>query len=238
MVVIIAFIISFFFSSHDWRENKIVNTITISGKGEVIVKPDMATVSFGVFAENMDVSKAQTESAEKINKIIGFLQEKGIDEKDIKTTNYSIYPRYTYVQLQVYPYGGKQVLVGYNVSQTVELKIRDISVAGEILSGIGEFGATDVSGLNFIVDNEDEINDQARDLAIQDARTQAKVLAKSLGVRLVKIVNFSENGDYPVYYGMEKAMAVGGGMADSVAPQIPAGENTITSNVSITYEIR
>ena len=128
--------------------------------------------------------------------------------------------------------------MGYNVSQTVELKIRDISVAGEILSGIGEFGATDVSGLNFIVDNEDEINDQARDLAIQDARTQAKVLAKSLGVRLVKIVNFSENGDYPVYYGMEKAMAVGGGMADSVAPQIPAGENTITSNVSITYEIR
>ena len=222
-------------------DNRIVNVITVSGKGEVVVKPDIAAVSFGVTAENLDVAKAQTESTTKMNKIIDLLKTKGVAEKDIKTTNYNIYPRYDYLQTaEIYPYyGGKQVLSAYVVSQTVEVKIRDISKAGEILSGVAEFGVTDISGLTFTVDNEETVKDQARDLAIQDAKAQAKVLAKGLGVRLVKITSFSENGNYPIYYGLEKStMAYGIGGGDAVAPTVMTGENKITSNVSITYEIR
>ena len=214
------------------------DTITFTGKGEVVVKPDIATVSFGVTAENLNVAKAQTEATTKMNNIIDLLKTKGVVEKDIKLTNYNIYPRYDYLQAQIYPYTGKQTLAAYVVSQTVEVKIRDISKAGEILSGVGEFGVTDVSGLTFTVDNEEVVKDQARDLAITDAKDQAKTLAKSLGVRLVKITNFSENGNYPVYYEMNKSMALGMGGADAAVPQVPMGENKITSNVSITYEIR
>lgn len=214
------------------------NTITFSGKGEVVVKPDIATVSFGVTAENLDVAKAQTEATTKMNKIIDLLKTKGVVDGDIKLTNYNIYPRYDYLRVEVYPYTGKQTLAGYVVSQTVEVKIRDISKAGEILSGVGEFGVTDVSGLNFTVDKEDEVKDQARDLAIKDAKEQAKILAKSLGVRLVKITSFSESGNYPIYYGLEKAMTSGIGGGDMAVPQIPVGENKITSTVSITYEIK
>jgi hypothetical protein len=223
----------------DYDNSKVVNTITVSGTGEVVVKPDIATISFGVSAENLDVAKAQTESATKMNNIIDFLNKNGVDEKDIKTTNYSIYPRYDYTRTSsVYPYTGKQVLVGYVVSQTVEVKIRDISQSGKLLGGVGEFGVTDISGLNFSVDKIDDVKDQARELAIKDAREQARVLAKGLDVRLLKIVSFSENGNSPIYYGMmEKSMAVGMG-GDAVAPQLPAGENKITSNVTITYEIR
>ncbi len=221
------------------RGDKVVNVINVSGKGEVVVKPDIATVSFGVTAENLDVSKAQTESATKINKIIDFLKTKGVEEKDIKTTNYNIYPRYDYVKTSsVYPYTGKQILSAYVVSQTVEVKIRKIADAGTILSGVGEFGVTDVSGLSFMVDNQDTVKDQARDLAIADAKEQAKVLAKGLGVRLVKITSFAENGNYPIYYAMEKSAVMGMGGNDAVAPQVPTGENKITSTVSITYEIR
>ena len=239
LVIVLLFIGKMFFGGHgDWRDNKVVNTITVAGQGEVVVKPDIATVSFGVTAENLDVAKAQTDSATKMNNIIAMLKTKGVAEKDIKTTNYNIYPRYDYVNSTVsYPYGGKQVLAAYVVSQTVEVKIRDIAKAGEILAGVGEFGVTDVSGLTFTVDNDQVVKDQARDLAIADAKAQAKILAKGLGVRLVRITSFSENGNYPVPYMMDKAVGLGMGTA-SVAPQVPVGENKITSNVSITYEIR
>ena len=219
--------------------NALKDTITFTGKGEVVVKPDIATVSFGVTAENLDVAKAQTEATTKMNKIIDLLKNKGVAEKDIKLTNYNIYPRYDYTPVTLSSYGGsKQVLAAYVVSQTVEVKIRDISKAGEILSGVGEFGVTNVSGLTFTVDNEELVKDQARDLAITDAKAQAKTLAKSLGVRLVKITNYSENGNYPVYYEMNKSMALGTGGSDAAVPQVPMGENKITSNVSITYEIK
>ena len=240
LIIIVIFIGKMICGGHEgWRgSDKTVNTISFSGKGEVVVTPDIATISFGVTAENLDVSKAQTEATTKMNKIIDLLKAKGVDKKDIKLTNYSISPRYDYVQAsQIYPYGGKQVLAAYVVSQTVEVKIRDISKAGEILSGVGEFGVTDVSGLTFTVDNEEVVKDQARDLAITDAKAQAKTLAKSLGVRLVKITSYSEGGNYPVYYDMNKSMALAS-PAGSAVPQVPMGENKITSNVTITYEIR
>jgi uncharacterized protein len=240
LIIVLIFIGKMICGGHEWNDNKIVNTITVSGKGEVVVKPDIATISFGVMAENLDVAKAQTESTTKMNNIINLLKTKGVAEKDIKTTNYNIYPRYDYVQpSQIYPYGGKQVLAAYVVSQTVEVKIRDISKAGEILTGVGEFGVTDVSGLTFTIDNEDTVKDQARDLAIQDAKAQAKILAKGLGVKLVKITSFSDNENYPIYFNAPKAMMASGvGGADSAVAQISTGENKITSNVSITYEIR
>jgi hypothetical protein len=239
LIIVLCFIGRMFMGDRGWRnDNQIVNTITVSGKGEVVVKPDIATVSFGVTAENLDVAKAQTESATKINKIIDLLKSKGVAEKDIKTTNYNIYPRYDYNQTnQTFPYGGKQVLAAYVVSQTVEVKILEIAKAGEILSGVGEFGVTDVSGLTFTVDDEEKVKDQARDLAIEDAKAQAKVLAKGLDVKLVKITSFSENANYPMYYGVSSAKMMDSAVS-SVAPQVPAGENKITSNVSITYEIK
>jgi uncharacterized protein YggE len=241
LVIVLVFIGRLIFGGHEgWRKDGAnISTITVAGKGEVVIKPDLATVSFGVTAENLDVSKAQTEATTKMNKIIDLLKTKGVAEKDIKTTNYNIYPRYDYVKSELAYYGGKQVLSAYVVSQTVEVKIRDIAKAGEILSGVGEFGVTDVSGLTFTVDDQDTVKDQARDLAITDAKAQAKVLAKGLGVRLVRITSFSENGNYPIFYGMEKSAVMGMGGADAApAPQLPAGENKITSNVSIIYEIR
>jgi len=213
------------------------DTITVSGKGEVVVKPDMATISFSTTAEDIDVSKASDVVNQNMADIVSSLKADGVDEKDIKTTNYSIYPRYDYLRTQLDYYGGKQVLAAYVVTQSIELKIRDLSKAGKIISDLGALKVTDMSGLSFTVDNDDAIKLQARDLAVQDAKAQAKNLAKSLGVRLVKITAFSESRDYPVYYGLESSKAVGMGGAPDAAV-IPTGQNTITSNISITYEIK
>lgn len=213
------------------------DTIVVSGKGELTVKPDIANLSFSVMEENMDVAKATEAVNTKIAKIIESLQANGVDEKDIKTTGYNIYPRYDYLNSQVYPYGGKQVLAGYDVTQSITIKIRDLTSAGKVVTDLGNLGVTDMGGLNFTNDKYDDLVKEARDQAIVQARSEAKKLAKSLGVRLVKIVGYSE-GITPIYYdravyGMGEAS-----MKSSVPAALPTGENKITSNVSITYEIR
>src|SRR3989338_979926 len=160
--------------------------ISVQGKGEVVGIPDIATFSFSVIEESLMVSEAQSEAAKQINAILDYLKKNGVAEKDITTSGYTIYPRYeTDVKAAIYPYpSGKQRLAAYVVSQSVTIKIRKLADAGKLLSGIGEQGATDISGLSFDFDKRDELAKEARDKAIKEARSEANKLAKSLGVDL------------------------------------------------------
>ncbi len=239
-IIIVAFIVSALVGGmcgNDRGNNNIQkDTIVVSGKGELTVKPDIATVSFSVLEENMDVAKASEVVNTKIAKIVDTLKADGIAEADIKTTGYNIYPRYIYVNSQIFPYNGKQVLAGYDVTQSISIKIKDLSKAGKIVTDLGTLGVTDMSGLSFTNDKYDDLIKQARDQAIVQARDQAKKLAKALGVRLVKIVGYSE-GSTPIYYD-RVVSATSQEMGKGVEAVLPTGENKITSNVSITYEIR
>lgn len=239
-IVIVAFIVSVIVGGvcGNDRDKIQKDTIVVSGKGELTVKPDIATVSFSVMNENLDVSKASDAVNKKIADVVGILKVDGVAEADIKTTDYSIYPRYDYVNSQIYPYnGGTQVLAGYVVTQSITIKIRDLAKAGKIVTDLGILGVTNMGGLNFTEDKYDDLVKQARDEAITNARSEAKKLAKSLGVKLVKIVGYSEGGNYPVYY--DRAVTMGASsMKSPEAAVLPTGENTITSNVSITYEIK
>lgn len=236
MMIAFVFILAKAFDGRDNKDSQ-KDTIVVNGKGELNVKPDIANISFSVLEENMDVAVASDAVNTKIAKIMESLKANGVQEKDIKTTGYNIYPRYDYLNAQTYPYGGKQVLAGYDVTQSIEIKIRDLSKAGKVVTDLGTLGVTDMSGLNFTNDKYDDLVKDARDEAIKQAREEAQKLAKSLGVKLVKIVGYSEGGNYPVYYDrmMTSAAPMGKGGAEAV---IPTGENKITSNVSITYEIR
>ena len=119
-------------------------------------------------------------------------------------------------------------------------KVRDTAQAGDLLAGVGGKGATEVSGLTFTFDDPNVLQDEARDEAIADAKEKAKVLAKQLGVRLVRVVSFSENGNYPgpIYYDKAVMSSGMGGAEDARAPEISVGQNKVTSSVSVTYEIR
>lgn len=219
-------------------------TISVIGKGEVFAKPDIATFSFSVTAKEENAVAAQNTSAEAINKIVAYLKEQGIEDRDIKTQNYSLNPVYDYSRplctLQYCPPAGEPRLTGYEVSQMIVVKVRKTDTAGDLISGVGEFGATNISGLDFTIDDADTLEVQARDAAIADAKQQAEILARDLGVRIVRMSSYWENeGSYPMPYGMggyaEKAMAVDQAMT---APALPAGENTVLSQVQITYEVR
>jgi hypothetical protein len=157
---------------------------------------------------------------------------------DIKVSGYNIYPRYDYVKSSIYG-GGTQVLAAYVVSESVEVKVRKIGDAGKLIGSMGELGANNLSGLTFSVDKQDDVVKEAREKAIADAKVNAEKLASQLGVSLARIVSFSENGGgYPVpmYYAKEASMGVSA--QDRATPELPSGTNKITSQVTITYEIR
>ncbi len=218
------------------------NTISVSGYGEAVAVPDIATFSFSVVSEKPTVAAAQAEATAKANATTAYLKQAGVDEKDIQTSDYSVSPMYDYKQAVCangYCPGGEQVLRGYQVRQTTTVKVRDTAKAGDLLGGVGQTGATEVSGLQFTFDDPDGVEDEARQEAIADAKAKAKELARELGVSIVRVVSYSENGSgvpYPVAYGRGGAtMAMD---SKAAAPEISTGQNKVTSSVSVTYEIR
>lgn len=222
------------------------NTISVSGEGEVFAAPDIANITFTVREESKKVADAQDKVTVKIKGALASVRKLGVAEKDIKTQNYSSYPKYEWqdgivscMGTNCPPYRpGKQVIVGYEVSQTVTIKVRDLEKVNTLVDGLTKAGVTEMQGPNFAIDDEDGLKAEARKIAIEKARAKGEVLARDLGVTLVRVVSFSEGGYYPMYAratlaGMEKGMG-----EDVGAPEIPQGENKITSNVTVTYEIR
>lgn len=215
-------------------------TITVSGEGEVVAIPDVATFSFSVQEERDTTAAAQESVTEQMNTILDLLKDEGIEEKDIKTTNYSIFPQYDFIQCISAPCPpSRRELRGYEVSHTIEVKIRDTEEVGDVLALVGDAGADNVSGINFSIDDEEALREEARAKAIEDARAKAKQLAEDLDVRIKGVVSFNESGDESIYYARQESLAMDGmGGGPSASPSIPSGENTILSRVHITYEIR
>jgi len=224
------------------NDNPYNNSISMNGEGEVVAIADVAIFNFAVSESALKVEDAQKTAAEKINKALEYLKTQGIQEKDIKTTSYNVNPKYEWKQgicNQNFCDGGKNVLTGYEVSQNIDVKVRDTSKAGEILAGIGSIGISNVSGLQFTVDDDEALKNEARAKAIKNAKDKAEAVAKSLGIKIVKVSSFYEEIDQPMPY---DGYGRGGDMMEakvaSVAPEIPTGENKIISTVSVTFEIK
>ena len=225
------------------------NTISVTGTGDAYAVPDVAAFSFSVSQTSTTVSDAQTKATAKINGALKVVRDAGVADTDIQTTSYSINPHYDY-QTAVCPLAqtggtttycppGKQVLTGYDVGQTITVKIRNLDKAGALFASIGSLQVENINELSFSVDKPDMIQSQARALAITDAKSKAEQLASQLGVRILRVVSFSEdNGVYarPMAYSMTDAVGVAGKVA--VAPEIPSGQQKVTSTVTITYEIQ
>ncbi|OGH70542.1 MAG: hypothetical protein A3C90_01625 [Candidatus Magasanikbacteria bacterium RIFCSPHIGHO2_02_FULL_51_14] len=205
-------------------------TILIEATGKATVVPDVATVSMGMTAEGTTPQEAQQKNTAVMNTLVARLKALGIDAKDIQTSNYSLYQWYDYT-----PDGGS-VFKGYKVSQNVTVKIREVGKAGDVLALSGEAGATDVSGIQFTVDEPEAYEAEARAQALEKVFQKARTLAGTLGVQLVEIVAYNEFSGGPVYplyreaaYGLES-----GGPAPTIEP----GSAEVTLNVSVTFEIR
>jgi len=209
------------------------NTISVTGQGSVERSPDTARVSFTVRNEAKEVATAQTVVSDKIDAVTESLKTAGIDKDDISTERYNSNPQYNYPQGGVAP-----VLRGYEVSQVVTVKISDLALVETVVGILGQNGVSDIQGPNFGFDDDKAVAREARELAIKDAKEQAKKLADDLGVDLVRIVSFNESGNaMPVPMYRSEMMAAQDSKAGS-SPSIPVGTTDIDSSVTIVYEIR
>ncbi len=236
LVIVLAFFLTIE-AYNSFQESKYVgkdimpaNTMTVSATGEAFAKPDVARFRVSVVKEAKTVLEAQKSHTEAINKVASFLKNSGIEDKDIKTSAYNIYPQYDYLQDK------GNVFKGYQITQTLDVEIRNLEKAGEILAGVTEVGANQVGGINFIIDDDDAMERSARKEAIDKAKQKAVQISQDLGVKFGRLTSFYESsGDYPIY--TLKAEGMGGGMG-APAPEIPSGENKVTVTVNLTYEIK
>ncbi|PIZ95897.1 MAG: hypothetical protein COX81_00165 [Candidatus Magasanikbacteria bacterium CG_4_10_14_0_2_um_filter_37_12] len=206
-------------------------TITLDAQAKVTANPDIAITNIGMLADGATVVEAQEKNTTVMNKLITKLGEMGINKEDIQTNNYDIYPQYNYTEVD------GRVLEGYEVSQSVEIKIRDLDKANDILALAGEIGVNSVSGLQFTIDDREVYRTEARNQALQKVYQKARELSHSLGVELVSVVSYNEYevggdlGNQPI---MDRTYSVGGG----TPPEIEAGSMDILMNVGVTFEIR
>lgn len=208
----------------------------VAGSGTVYAKADIANINVGLkTGVKKTAVEATKESTNKMNSIIAELKKLKIEENDIKTSDYSLTPVYNWTNDK------GQELSGYEVTQTLSLKIRDLNVIGNVIAKTTEQGANQIGNINFTIDDEFALKNQARELAIKKAKEKAEMIANQAGMKLGKVKSVSENSE-PIItpmYSNEK-MGIGmGGASDAVAsPAIQSGQNEIRVDVTLTYEVK
>lgn len=212
--------------------NGVSRTIVVTESSEVSTKPDIALTTIGMISSGETVKEAQDANTTVMNNIIAGLKALGIEETDIQTAQYNVYPKYTYTSNE------GRVEDGYEVSQNVKIKIRNLSKANSVISLAGEYGANTVGGLQFSIDDPAAAKQDAREAALKKVKLKALKLANSLGVDIVGVVSYNEyegGNNRPAYYKEAVNFDIGYGGS---APDIQPGESNIIMTVSVTYEIR
>jgi uncharacterized protein YggE len=209
-----------------------VRTLSVSGNGTAYLAPDIAYIYVGVHTEKPTAAAAVSENTTQTQALISAIQDFGIDGKDIRTTNFSIWPIDKYDPSTGAPSGQKT----YAADNTVYVTVRDLDTLGDLLDTAVQAGANTVNSVQFDVENKDEALKQARIDALKKAETQAKELADAAGLSLgdIQTVSFADN-QYPVFDGKGGG---GGAVAEAAAVPIQPGQLSFTVTVNVTYALR
>ena len=202
--------------------------LSVSAQAEARRTPDIALVSTGVVTQAADANAAMRANAEQMAKVVAAIRAAGIAERDIQTSGINLNPQYRYAENQ------PPTITGYQASNNVNVTVRDISRLGKILDAFVATGANQVNGPSFDVEDKDSALDEARRAALEKAQARAQMYAKSLGLRVRRIVSISEGGriDMPMpgpSMRMEKAM-----MADT---PVSPGESVLSMNLDVVFEL-
>ena len=247
LILVAIGILSWSYLSYRQAQN-IINperTISFSAEGKVFAKPDIAKLVFSVINQGEDAELVQKENNEKMAKALNFVKEQGIKEDDIKTINYNLNPQYDYSWCREKDAKDIYVscppkIIGYMLTQGVEVKIRDFDKIDEIVGGLTQAGANDISTVSFEIEDLEDYKNQARIEAIKKAEARAKLFSQETSIKLGKILGIAENNvGYPVYREMMMQSAKTSMDTTSTAPApIESGLEEITVNVTVTYELK
>jgi uncharacterized protein YggE len=218
--------------------NQQQNQVSVTGQGKISYQPDIATITLGVQVDKASTAEAAlNQMNDKINKIIAAVGALGIKKEDVTTAAYTLSPQYDYAN-------NVTTVSGYNANQKLAIKVyniqQDKEIASKIISAAGQAGTNQVLGVDFSISNINDLKQQARILAIQDAKSKSAGLAKAAGVKLGKIEGWYENIIQPI--GDQSASAGYGGMDTAFkaapSPQVPSGTQDVIVEVSLNYEVK
>jgi uncharacterized protein YggE len=205
--------------------------LSVSGEGRASGAPDVVLLGLGVSAKAATVKAANSRTQEAISDLLDSLEDNGVQEKDIQTSQFSVYPEYDYRN-------GEQILTGYRVSHMLQVKLRDIDKAGEVIDDAVEAGGDllQVQSISFTIDDTTALRSEARAEAVADAQAKAEELATLVGVSLGKPTYITESISTPYpqpYYDR----TYGIGMEEAAVTEISPGELEVVVSVYITYAI-
>ncbi len=224
-------------------------SFAVTGQGKVVARPDVALFTFNIIDEGgTDIATLERDNTARGNKINSWLKEQGVADKDIKTEQYNLSPRYqnSYCQPNIYRAGQPVTtcpppsIVGYTVTQGVTVEVRDFAKIGAILAGVVERGANNVSQLNFTIDDPAAVENEARAKAIAEARDKAKLVARAGGFSVGRLLGIDEGSQPPIYaekFGRMMSLDGATAVAPLPAPTIEPGSQDVIVNVTLRYEI-
>ncbi len=221
------------FAACNWSRSLVPSrTIMVSADGKAVIKPDLATITFSVVSEGASATAIQEENTRKMNEAAAIVKGFGVDPKDIQTSSYNLSPKYSYDQKT-----GRSSIDGYQITQSVTVKVRNLDNAGKIVGALPASGVNQISGPSFSVESVDSYLSSARAEAFMKARAKAEALARAAGVSIGRVVTFSENsgGGYPRPMYMKADMAMGG---EASSPAFEPGTDEAQVSVNVTFEIR
>jgi uncharacterized protein len=209
--------------------------IWVTGEGKVTIKPDIANISLGVSSQEASVADAMAKTKNAMSKVVAVIKANNIQDKDIQTQQYNISPAYTYN-----PQTGNQTISGYQVTNIVNVKLRDTSSASTVISAVAEAGGdlTRIDSVTFTVEDPTQYYKEARQKAIEDADHKAQKLASLYGITLGKPDFVLESGSTPnIYNFSSQGYAFPVPAAAPLMPPVSAGSTDITLYIQASYPI-
>jgi len=215
-------------TTNNYAAPEALRTLNVSGVGVVYLTPDIAYITIGVNTQRDNASEAVEENKAQTSAVIQAIRDSGVDEKDIRTNNFSIWsnPRYD----EFGQIGGTT----YVVDNTVNVTVRDLDTLGDLLDAAITAGANSIYSIQFDVEDKNAAQTEARAQAVEDAKAEATGLAEASGITLGEIQNVSyyESGITPYFYGGK-----GGGAMSEAAVPIQPGQLAVSVTVNLTYII-
>lgn len=216
-------------------------TVTFNGKATVTVVPDYAEVIASVITQNASAQQAQSENDAKVQKLRDFIKSRGVEDKDIQTVGYNLYPQYDYDYCRREDPNNTGYcppkIVSYEMSQSLQFRVRNLDTLGTLLGAVTEQGANTISGVQFKLEDVDAVRQQAIAEAIEKAQEKAQAYQEAVGIKLGKIITLSESGGDVFYGGGYYADGKGGAGAVMSSP-VEAGSQDVSLEVYLTYEIK
>ena len=217
-------------------------SISFTAEGKVLAKPDIARLSFSVITQGEKAEQVQKENNEKTQKAIEFVKKKEVKQEDISTTQYNLTPLYDYDWCkkagEIIYRSCPPKIIGYQLTQTIEAKIRDFNKINEIIGGLSEFGVNQISEVSFGIDDPEDYRNQARIEALKKIKNRARILARESGINLGRIINISESPNSYPFYRFAKTEELSTDAPGAAPAPLEPGTKEIIVTITVSYEIK